>query len=285
MTDHLFTDVITLSQDCSVCQRTFSFPKPKRGRYPRYCSDDCRSKVSYRKTVRRECQQCGDLITKKHFSRYCSVKCRNKISAISRRDKGRWNSGTHNTAIKQCRACDLGFKCKTDNDRFLCSEICRTHWRNIQKRVSFTVYRRKKGVFVKGVVVERSVRVCTNCASPDLESNYARLCRGCMSTAEARYLETAKVRSSAKVRRIRMTAAKVEKVKTYWVLNRDDWTCQICGIETPERYRGTVHPQAPEVDHIIPIAMGGEHSYRNVQCACRKCNISKGNRYAGIMRA
>jgi 5-methylcytosine-specific restriction endonuclease McrA len=31
-------------------------------------------------------------------------------------------------------------------------------------------------------------------------------------------------------------------------------------------------------DHIIPISLGGKHSYENLQCSHLKCNLAKGNR-------
>ena len=59
------------------------------------------------------------------------------------------------------------------------------------------------------------------------------------------------------------------------------WNCQCCGKETPERLRGTTSARAPELDHIITLADGGAHTWGNVACACRNCNIVKGARSAG----
>jgi hypothetical protein len=68
------------------------------------------------------------------------------------------------------------------------------------------------------------------------------------------------------------------------VLERDGWRCHLCGIETPKRLRGTTDPRAPEVDHIDPIAAGGDHSMVNTACACRKCNLEKGATPKGQLR-
>ncbi len=63
------------------------------------------------------------------------------------------------------------------------------------------------------------------------------------------------------------------------VLARDGWVCQICGVETPRSLRGSrTERNAPEVDHIIPLSKGGEHSEANTQCLCRGCNIRKRDR-------
>jgi 5-methylcytosine-specific restriction endonuclease McrA len=60
------------------------------------------------------------------------------------------------------------------------------------------------------------------------------------------------------------------------VFDRDEWKCRACGIDTPYRLRGTYEPDAPELDHIIPLARGGWHAPDNCQCLCRKCNANKG---------
>lgn len=60
------------------------------------------------------------------------------------------------------------------------------------------------------------------------------------------------------------------------IFRRDKWTCQLCGVPTPERKRGTYADDAPELDHIVSLAHGGAHTPENTQCACRKCNSAKG---------
>ncbi len=50
------------------------------------------------------------------------------------------------------------------------------------------------------------------------------------------------------------------------VFARDGWMCQYCG------------KAAENVDHIIPRARGGSHSWENVVAACRRCNSRKESR-------
>lgn len=68
------------------------------------------------------------------------------------------------------------------------------------------------------------------------------------------------------------------------VFQRDGWRCQLCGKKLNPKHRGTYKDDAPELDHIIPWAAGGEHSYRNTQLACRKCNEEKGSEEMGQLR-
>jgi 5-methylcytosine-specific restriction endonuclease McrA len=67
-----------------------------------------------------------------------------------------------------------------------------------------------------------------------------------------------------------------ERIDPYVVFERDQWRCQACGHHTSGTLRGSHHSRAPELDHIIPLARGGSHTYANVQCLCRACNQQKG---------
>lgn len=86
------------------------------------------------------------------------------------------------------------------------------------------------------------------------------------------------------IERARLRFAKVERVDPMEVFDRDRWRCHLCGIKAPKRLRGTYHANAPELDHIIPLAAGGEHSMRNTACSCRKCNGAKGAKPMGQLR-
>lgn len=78
--------------------------------------------------------------------------------------------------------------------------------------------------------------------------------------------------------------ATTEKVDPFKVFDRDRWRCQLCGIKTPKAKRGGFEKDAPELDHIVPLSKGGEHSYRNTHCACRRCNGSKKDATRGQFR-
>jgi 5-methylcytosine-specific restriction endonuclease McrA len=69
-----------------------------------------------------------------------------------------------------------------------------------------------------------------------------------------------------------------EKFHPFDIFDRDGWKCQICGTKTPKALRGTYKPNAPELDHIVPISKGGVHSMSNSQTSCRSCNAAKSNK-------
>jgi 5-methylcytosine-specific restriction endonuclease McrA len=75
-------------------------------------------------------------------------------------------------------------------------------------------------------------------------------------------------RKSANKRRATQKSVFVEVVDPKVVFKRDQGVCGICLT--------SVDPAGPwEIDHIIPLSKGGEHSYANVQLSHRKCNRAK----------
>ena len=51
------------------------------------------------------------------------------------------------------------------------------------------------------------------------------------------------------------------------VFARDDSQCQYCG------------GAAESIDHVVPRAKGGAHTWENVVAACRPCNVRKRDRF------
>jgi hypothetical protein len=85
-------------------------------------------------------------------------------------------------------------------------------------------------------------------------------------------------------KRARRFGVAYEFVNRIRVFDRDGWKCQICGRKTPKARLGSMEPNAPELDHRVPMSKGGPHSYENTQCACRECNGLKSNKsHAGQM--
>lgn len=70
-----------------------------------------------------------------------------------------------------------------------------------------------------------------------------------------------------KRRALKRGAGVTEEIVPLVVLERDDGVCGICGDD--------VDPLNFHVDHIIPLARGGSHTYGNVQVAHPSCNCRK----------
>jgi hypothetical protein len=120
---------------------------------------------------------------------------------------------------------------------------------------------------------ELKERTCKECAKKFIPEYGNKRRAFCSQDCNDRYGE----RVGKATRRARMyDAGEIENFDPRYILIRDGWKCYICGCKTPKKLRGTKEPNAPEVDHVIPLARGGGHTEQNVRCICRQCNNKKG---------
>lgn len=214
--------------------------------------------------------------TRGRHPRFCSSECKDQrhlqIGRESRARlahgvrRNRYPLGTKRSARPKyqftCESCGKTYAAVRvrQGNRF-CSSQCQNDW---------------YGAKAKAVTQSRLVRlVCPVCGRDFKQHN-----------GEQAYcsVRCRKRLGNTKKNHLRRGAPVVENVDPFRVFDRDRWTCQLCGARTPRRLRGTTDAKAPELDHIVPLSRGGEHSYRNTQCACRSCNMRKGSRIIGQMR-
>lgn len=72
--------------------------------------------------------------------------------------------------------------------------------------------------------------------------------------------------------------ARFDVIDPIRIFERDHWRCQICRRKTERT--GWPNPKRATLDHIVPLARGGQHVESNLQCACWLCNVRKGARSA-----
>lgn len=61
----------------------------------------------------------------------------------------------------------------------------------------------------------------------------------------------------------------VSKRTRFEVLKRDKHTCQYCGAQAPDA--------TLQIDHVIPVSLGGTNKPNNLTTACIDCNSGKGS--------
>lgn len=62
----------------------------------------------------------------------------------------------------------------------------------------------------------------------------------------------------------------IRKSVRFEVFKRDSFTCQYCGQKSPD--------VVLEIDHITPVADGGDNDILNLATACRACNAGKSDK-------
>lgn len=123
----------------------------------------------------------------------------------------------------------------------------------------------------------RLVKSCMDCSVSIVGTAARRLCHSCLRKRG----RTARKPFRKHRLRARRFGVPYEPIKADAVFKAAKWRCALCGVRTLKSKRGSTHPRAPELDHIVPMSLGGPHMLDNVQLACRACNHSKGAKVLG----
>lgn len=75
--------------------------------------------------------------------------------------------------------------------------------------------------------------------------------------------------------RARRAGVEYEPVHKALVFERDRWRCGLCRTKVDPELRYP-HPMSASLDHILPMALGGGHTYANVHLTHLRCNLDKG---------
>lgn len=214
------------------------------------------------------CEECGAMfIPRRRTSRHCSLKCCVRSARRNHKRKvARENLRRREAEGRRCDVCGRALPSKYYQQK-RCPGQCDGRVRRLQ------VNRRRKRKRDTFPTVK-----CVECGVVFRPRDARHLC--CSVACGLRRSHRIQVRA----RRARVAGVEFEKVDPFVVFERDRWRCQLCRRKTPKKLRGSMNPGAPELDHIIPISMGGSHTYRNSQLACRACNMAKGATPLGQLR-
>lgn len=288
---------------CVVCGTQFSYERKLAGRQRRFCSLTCKDARKseqtnrYRQPSRYElkCQRCGNgFVSKRPDAKVCSLRCREAARADRRRANGPRKAKPILSRTCECVLCGVTFHPRRAENSTACSRKCGLQWSAFKALMRVTggrvrvvrLIRKKK---VKAVpqpkpvpMVSVSCCVCGASFTRERRRSFSRMCSDACKDENKRKLREArrtcpKRRAEKKMRKaLARGASSGEKVNPIAVFERDSWRCGICGRKTLPSKRGSYHDRAPELDHIVALANGGEHTWRNLQCACRSCNLKKG---------
>jgi hypothetical protein len=163
-----------------------------------------------------------------------------------------------NIAICKCEYCAKAWVKKGITKKRFCSPKCKQMY---------------VGSKIAGRSLVRSVKQYNcKCCSKVIFRTAPGKCDSCLLIS--------KKTSKAKHKAIRSrNSIKIERIVAWKVFSRDKFRCQLCNIKVQKN--DYLLDNAAEVDHIVPVSLGGVHSYSNVQTLCRKCNQTKSNKYHG----
>lgn len=251
---------------CETCSRTFGTYARNVAR--RWCSDECKPKA-LRGLF--SCVNCGveykrnPLLSGRDGKKFCSRDCAFRAKSAAAADRRSavvkfcpYFTGTCATCgqawgdrspRQNCQACDRRLRAESK--------------RNAARQAAEAIHR-----------AAARVTACGGCGAkfcPLYGHSHSSLCVGCSVDRQMAHRRAAKAR-----RKARQRGVAAETFDPLLIFARDKWRCQLCGCKTPRQKRGTYDGDAPELDHIVPLALGGPHTQANTQCACRTCNQAKG---------
>lgn len=219
-----------------------------------------------------QCIECGAECSRR--SDRCRS-CANRAMSGPRRPQARCACGApieRRKSSGMCRDCYLSSVTKTIWHDRVCAQCARS-WRSRNADSVFcspTCERASRGL---GPVKKRQPRqrgVCATCGSSCV--NF--VCESCQREVKRIHRRIDKNR-----RRGARVATKYDKRA---IALRDGWLCHICGGSVPPHLWGDLgHPDAPTIDHVFPVSLGGVDTEDNVRLAHRLCNIRKSNKVGG----
>lgn len=211
----------------------------------------CQDLIALQRASRR-CLQCDSMFVGKSSKKFCSTKCR---------------ESSHYTPVaklqRECVWCYGEFVVSANRLTETCSRDCR-----VQLDLHYQRWSNRDRCFLPQ---------CRRCGEwAGFDPTYAQWCRSCS-------IENNIAMRNANYALRKDVIRKGDKITISELMRRDNSVCHLCGKKT--RWgQGPLGSMYPTIDHLVPISKGGEHTWQNVALACRRCNISRGNRGVAQLR-
>lgn len=204
------------------------------------------------------CSTCGKQVYVKQHQRiaFCSSRCGAQFKLTAPYLKG-VEAPSSQLKWRQCAACQR-WMCNPRRRKY-CTNSCAVAAKRIYDRESHASRRQQR----------RPPRLCIHC-SADLSTLdlKRKACDPC------RVIQRRKRRGKHNAR-ARRYGVRYETVDARKVYARDGWRCGICHLKV-DKHLAAPHFMSASLDHVVPLSLGGEHTYANTQCAHWICNTRKG---------
>jgi hypothetical protein len=245
--------------NCKLCGSHF---EPKTS-WQSFCSRKHASKYKHDHEadgIIRICKGCGKEFNPKRISNkkglYCSRQCRSENT--KQREKARLLI----SALRRIHGCRI---CGNKSYRVICSRDCDLADGRNKSNASLRKYH----------PIRYAEKECIDCGNKFsvkfvIAHNKFNRCNKCKKR-----IARLKHNNGSHERRAKRAGVAYQYVIKEKVFERDGWRCHICKQKTPPKLMGTYNNRAPELDHIVPLSIGGPHVYENVKCCCRRCNGDK----------
>lgn len=238
----------------------------------------------------RLCPVCTNPIHRSTQAAYCSRGCAKKAQRRRATDRARAASPpTRVLVAESCRSCGASdgmwwwigrYKRSADgsvptagrfcHDCYLAYERSKYAKRQGGSTRRYSMRDPETGLLPSEASCPLNIEQCSDCCRPFVRRTQGHRCSACVADA-------LRVRRSDAEARRRL-AYRVGDSTIHWrkLGQRDAWVCHLCLKAVPPVAGTALAPLGATVDHIVPIADGGEHEWHNVALAHRSCNLSRG---------
>jgi 5-methylcytosine-specific restriction endonuclease McrA len=220
---------------------------------------------TYDSKIKVKCKICGH-IQERHANNKDYMKCDNCVE-LDRLERVKAKEIEKDNRVRKenkytetvCAVCGKSFLRKGNSQKY-CSDEC------VKKANS------KRAMHTK---------ICKECGR-EFETDHDKTLY-CSSTCSNRYRR--KRNALSKDKRLSLNGKIDYSISLKKLYKRDKGICYICGkqcnlkdIEITEEGYYIAGEDYPSIDHVIPIAKGGKHSWNNIKLAHRCCNAVKGDK-------
>lgn len=247
---------------------------------------------SLRKNAKIKCNKCEAKIFTDSFKIMFNNEYKNIYEYIERK----YNSDVFDEDVHIIKCLKCGkinkWKGKTlHNKKFSCNHLTKEKikQRRLEKEIKQTLSELRKEIKTienRNELFEKElskIKECEYCGKIFYAKDYNWYCNGiCKATMKKEKQKTYKRLREAKAKK----NGKIEwNISLEKLMQRDDNICKICGRQVDiEDYYYTnegyfiAGNNYPSIDHIIPLAKGGTHTWDNIQLAHRHCNTIKNDK-------
>ena len=250
---------------CVICGKEFSSPQSTA----KYCSNKCRNKN--KKKGNYICKCCGKVFSRERRGhdayKFCSRECSAKYVLVEQANREAAKSLIKKEKKLICSVCGNVFKSKRAGVKY-CSDKC---LHEAQK---------ERNKILAPIRFKPQSKKCRYCGKMFITRFKHSKCF-CSDECKAKMV---KVRRKNNKRRLKGKIIDRD-ISLKRLAKQSGNVCALCGdvvdwndykIDNDTFIAGDNYPS---IDHIIPLAEGGLHSWDNVQLAHRKCNYFKGGSF------
>jgi len=134
-----------------------------------------------------------------------------------------------------------------------------------------------------GKTMQTKALKCVDCGCDTVGTKAKRRCDACAIKKKIRLKRISRkergLRDNSIIKRVRKYGVVAKAVNRVMVYDRDGWACYVCGVQVVRSK--TYRPDQATLDHIVPLSLGGPHTYGNVMTCCHSCNVKKSNKMPG----